>query len=443
MLRAGPWPQRDHRGGQPPDREAGLFAGLPVRPSAILRTGQQDQGPDARRPRLRILHRLGLGSRRYLAEDGARLLARQGQGQQDAPDRPREGLPRRELRRHLGGRDRAEPQAVRPGHRGRFPAAYATGPEQVLARPARARRRAGRSPARADRAARRLQHRRGDRRAVLGLGRRGGAAQGLPEAPARDLHRARHPADLRRGDHGLRPRRRDDGRGCLRRVARHPELRQAGQQRHPAAGRRGGDQGDLRHLHGRGRPRLHAGVPARLHLFGAPGGLRGRQRRARPAGQGRRRGPRACAGAAFRERRAWPEGRAPRGRHPQLRPGGRHQHRGRAGRAGPPPVRGGDALLGEGFLRALRRRHDPARAAVHFGAARDRQPGRRAGRGAERDGLNRRRQDSRHEETPAGAANAALARAETKRHRSCMAGAAFFMAAAYPPAAISNCRRRR
>src|SRR6185312_6794425 len=41
-----------------------------------------------------------------------------------------------------------------------------------------------------------LDHRRGDRRAGRLLDRRAGAAQGLSEAAARDLHAARHPADL-------------------------------------------------------------------------------------------------------------------------------------------------------------------------------------------------------------------------------------------------------
>ncbi len=66
---------------------------------------------------------------------------------------------------------------------------------------------AGRQAARRDRAARCAQHRRRHRRAVLGLGRRGDSARGLPRAPARDLHAAPHPADLRRGHHGLWPRR--------------------------------------------------------------------------------------------------------------------------------------------------------------------------------------------------------------------------------------------
>ncbi len=297
----------------------------------------------------------------------------------------------------------------------------------------------------ADRAARRLQHRRGDRRAVLRLGRRGGAAEGLPAAPARDLHRARHPADLRRGDHRLRPRRRDDGRRRLRRDAGHHELRQAGHQRRPAAGRRGGATKEIYDTF------MAAGGPDYMLEF--------------PHGYTYSAHPVACAAA---HRGAGPAGQREDGvgRVRALAPhfesavhglkGVRHVADIRnfglaagitlAARPGEPARRPFEVAMRcweKRILRALRRRHDPARAAVHFGAARDRQPGRRAGRGAERDGLNRRRQDSRHEETPAGAANAALARAETKRHRSCMAGAAFFMAAAYPPAAISNCRRRR
>ena len=55
------------------------------------------------------------------------------------------------------------------------------------------------------RPARCLQHRRGHRRAVRRLDRLPAAAQGLPPAPAPDLRQARHPADLRRGHHRLRP----------------------------------------------------------------------------------------------------------------------------------------------------------------------------------------------------------------------------------------------
>ena len=55
-------------------------------------------------------------------------------------------------------------------------------------------------------AARRLDHRRGDRRAGRRLHRRAHSAQGLPQEAARDHQEARHPADLRRSHHRLRPR---------------------------------------------------------------------------------------------------------------------------------------------------------------------------------------------------------------------------------------------
>ncbi len=73
----------------------------------------------------------------------------------------------------------------------------------------------------------------------------------------------------------------------LWRDTRHPEHCQAGHQRHAAAGRGGRQEGDLRHLHGSGRARLHARIRARLHLLGPSGGLRRRRGRARCAGQGR------------------------------------------------------------------------------------------------------------------------------------------------------------
>ena len=54
-----------------------------------------------------------------------------------------------------------------------------------------------------------------------------------------------------------------------------------------AAARRGGrEEGDLRHVHGGRRPRVPARVPARLHVLRAPDRVRGRQRRAGPAGRG-------------------------------------------------------------------------------------------------------------------------------------------------------------
>ena len=159
------------------------------------------------RPRQGVLHQLRLGSRRHRAEDGDRLPPRPRRRPAHAPDRPRARLPRRQLRRHLGRRHRRQPQELRHHGRRRRPPAPHPRPEEerVLARPAGARRRARRRP-RADRhPARRIDDRRGDRRAGRRLDRRAAPAQGLPRAAARDLRQARHPADLRRGHHRLRP----------------------------------------------------------------------------------------------------------------------------------------------------------------------------------------------------------------------------------------------
>ncbi len=92
------------------------------------------------------------------------------------------------------------------GRRRRPPAPHARPQEErVLARPARARRRARRRPRAHRHAARRIDDRRRHRRAGRRLDRRPASAQGLPRAAARDLRQARHPADLRRGHHRLRP----------------------------------------------------------------------------------------------------------------------------------------------------------------------------------------------------------------------------------------------
>ena len=67
------------------------------------------------------------------------------------------------------------------------------------------RRGAGGRAGKPGRAARGGNDRGGDGGAGRGLHRRAGAAARLPRAAARDLHEARHPADLRRGHHRLRP----------------------------------------------------------------------------------------------------------------------------------------------------------------------------------------------------------------------------------------------
>ena len=103
--------------------------------------------------------------------------------------------------------------------------------------------------------------------------------KGYLQAPAGDLRQVRHPADLRRGHHRLRPARpRLRGR-ALRRHPRHDHLRQGRDLGRGADGRRDRAQADLRRLHARSRA-CHRAVP-RLHLFGPSARLRGRARHAR------------------------------------------------------------------------------------------------------------------------------------------------------------------
>ncbi len=82
-----------------------------------------------------------------------------------------------------------QPQAVRRARRRRrSPAPHARPrPQRLLRRRARAWRRAGRRSRASRRAARRLHHRRRHRRACRRLHRRAHAAEGLSEAPRRDL----------------------------------------------------------------------------------------------------------------------------------------------------------------------------------------------------------------------------------------------------------------
>ena len=67
--------------------------------------------PDRARPR--VLHQLRLGERRHRAQDRARLSSGARRSRAGAADRARARLSRRRLRRHVGGRHRAEPAPVR------------------------------------------------------------------------------------------------------------------------------------------------------------------------------------------------------------------------------------------------------------------------------------------------------------------------------------------
>ena len=124
-------------------------------------------------------------------------------------------------------------------------------------------------------AARRLDHRRGHRRAGRGFDRRADPAKGLPAEAARDLHQARHPFDLRRGHHRLRPSRRAvRGRLFRRHAGHHHHCQGRLQRRHPD-GRGVREEGDPRRLHDRAG--AHDRVLPRLYLFGQSDRLRGRR----------------------------------------------------------------------------------------------------------------------------------------------------------------------
>ena len=129
------------------------------------------------------------------------------------------------------------------------------------------------------------------------------AAGRLPRRRPRDLRRARHPLDRRRGDGRLRPVRRVVRRRPLGRRPRPDLLRQGRQLRLRAARRRGHLRRDRRDVR---RPRL----PRWAHLLGPPAGLRvgGRVDPDLPGGGHPR--ERAQGRATPSSRRGWP--RSPR-----------------------------------------------------------------------------------------------------------------------------------
>ena len=223
-----PQPRSDRAGDPGAGGRARLRADLPVRPSARLRAGEPDRGAGAGRSRPRVLLQLRLGGRRHRDEDRAGLLERARPGAAHALHRPRARLSRRRLRRHGGRRARQQPQGVRRHAAGRRPPAAHLQPRAagVLQGRAGMGRASGRRAGAHRRAARRHHHRRRDRRADGGLDRRAAGAEGLSAAAARDLRQVRHPADLRRGHHRLRPARPRLRRRALRRRARHDHVRQ-------------------------------------------------------------------------------------------------------------------------------------------------------------------------------------------------------------------------
>ena len=279
-----PWPRREiTEAVRAQIEDTRLRAGVPDGPSGGIRAGGAPRRAIARGSRPRVLHQLGLGSRSTPRSRSRSPITA------PAARRARTRLIGRERGYHgvgfggisVGGiagnrkavraaAARRRPSAAHPRSRAQTPSAAAS------RRTARARRRA-----RAHRrAARRLDHRRSDRRAGGRLDRRTAPAQGLSRAPAQDLRQARHPADLRRGDHRLWPARRAVRRRAI--SASTPDLMTTGQgpdQRRRADGRQSRAQGDPRRVHDRPGER-HRAVPW-LYLFRPSAGLRGRPRDAR------------------------------------------------------------------------------------------------------------------------------------------------------------------
>jgi beta-alanine--pyruvate transaminase len=232
--------------------------------------------------------------------------------------------------------------------------------ERLHARHGRARRRAGRPPARPDRAARRLEHRGRHRRALLGLGRRGDAAKGYLKR-LRDICTANN--ILLIFDEVITGFGRCGALTGAEAFGVTPDIMNIAKQVTNGAQPMGAvvaskDIYDT--FMAAGGPDYMLEFPHGYTYSRAPGGLRRGHRRARGAAEGRHGRPRAGAGAALRERGAQPEGQQARDGHPQLRPGRRPDHCSAARRACAPPVRDRDELLEEGLLRALRRRHHPA-----------------------------------------------------------------------------------
>lgn len=201
-----PLPRRDRRGDRRAGGRDGFRADVPDGAPEGVRGRDAHRASYAGQSEARVLHELRLRSGRYRAEDRARVSPRARRSAAHALHRPRARLSRRRLRRHLGRRHRAEPQGVfgRAAAGGRPSAAYAEHRRSRVFERAACVGRASRGRTRANRrVARRLDDRRGDRRTGRRLGRRADSAAGLSRAAARAMRPLRHPADLRRGDHGL------------------------------------------------------------------------------------------------------------------------------------------------------------------------------------------------------------------------------------------------
>ena len=203
--------------------------------SAAVQGGGAPQDPDARRSRLHVLHQLGLGIGRHRAEDRAGLPSRARRRQPPLADRARARLSRRgQFRRHVGRRH-ARPTARRSA---------ACCPRSIISRTrttssktrsrAASRRGARISPTNSKLASSRCTTRPTSRRSSSSRWRARPACSCRRKAISKvapDLRQARHPADIRRGHHRLRPPRRLVRMRKTRRHSRHHLPRQGPDQR--------------------------------------------------------------------------------------------------------------------------------------------------------------------------------------------------------------------
>ncbi|CAA9502636.1 MAG: hypothetical protein AVDCRST_MAG13-2356, partial [uncultured Solirubrobacteraceae bacterium] len=365
VLRRGPRPAGDRRRRGAADVRAGRLPHVralhePAAGGARRAARRARAGPGRPDP----LHPGRVGGRRQRAQARPRGAPARGRGRAHGDPRAPLRLPRRHVRRDLGGRPARQPDELRPA-----PARRAhRRPRQP---PGHARRRRLPRPGPRGGDHRRARHR---------GGRRLPADGGLPAGAARALRRGRRAAHLRRGHQRLRPAGLVVRRPALRRHAGPAHLRQGRHERLHAARRR------LRRPRGArapgGRSVLHP--RARHDVRRAPELLRGRPGEPRdpaprgPAGPCRAGGQAAARGA--RHARRPPGGaRDPRGGpHAGHRPGGAARGAGlRRGAAQPRPRGPRDPLRQHGGLLPAARHHGRGDRRARRGGGRH--PGRRGG----------------------------------------------------------------
>ena len=198
-----PRPQGDRRRRRRAAPRARFLRAVPARPSEAVRARDAHRRAHARRPQPDLLRQFRLRVRRHGDEGRARLPpgARPGRTQRLRLARTR--LPRRQLRRRRAVRA-SSTTAASTGRGCRASRTCGTRTSRKTSS-RRAKARTAPSWPRTCSGSSNLygagEHRRLLRRADRRVHRLPRAAEGLPQAPARDLRRARHPARVRRSDH--------------------------------------------------------------------------------------------------------------------------------------------------------------------------------------------------------------------------------------------------